>query len=302
MENYKDSDTFPYTLDESEWGNIVRFVEECPGVFYLATIFDGPKSHREIYAVTKTAVPDIISTEALRYGKQDGQLMLFEHDIEGAGWEIIDYEICRYRVRNKIPTEGDSLYCKAIYGAEKYPEYFGGLLPPRHTPYGLTVRSKKVTEGLYFLETVQCKWVLALAHTVWACDLSEYVQEKGSFSQADKLEGVEECQYMFFDEENCALPIFELLQLDYFRKLEDYISSRKVLETQLTLQHPEYVMENNLLEMSGHGRGDILFDILANSGFEVPDKKESDEETARRVANCIHLTPGAEKERLLNLP
>jgi len=53
MENYENSDTFPYTLDESEWGNIVRFAEECPGMFYLATIFDGPKSHREMYAVTE---------------------------------------------------------------------------------------------------------------------------------------------------------------------------------------------------------------------------------------------------------
>ncbi len=293
---------FLYTLDESEWGDIVCVKEECPGVFYLATKSEYQIICREMYAVTESAVPAIISTEALHYGRRVGHLVIFEYGVEGAGWEIVNYEICRYRVKNNIPLEDDSLYCIAIYGAEKYPEYFGGLLPPRHTPYGLTVRTKKVTEGLYFLETGKCQWVLAIAYIIWNCDLSEYAQARGAFSQADRMEGVEECQYMFFDEGNCALPIYELLQVEDYHSLERYISSRETLETLLYLQHPEYVIENNMSELSGHGKGDMLFDVLALSGYDVPDKEESGEETARRIANCVHITPGAEKVRLLNLP
>jgi len=131
MKEYHENDNFPYTLDENEWGEIVKFVEECPGVFYLATKLEDQDVCREIYAVTESAVPDVISLEALHCGKRAGQLAL---------------------------------------------------------------------------------------------------------------------------EENCVLPIYELLQLEDYHKLESFISSRKTLETQLYLHYTGYVIENNILEMSGHGK------------------------------------------------
>lgn len=302
MNHDLESENFPYALDESEWGCVARVEEECPGVFYLATKADEQLFCRELYAVTEIAVPSIISAEALQYGKHDGQLILFEYGVEGAGWDIINYEICRYRVKNKILFEGDSLYSLAIYASEKYPEYFGGLLPPRYTPFGLTVRTKKAAEGLYFLETDRCQWVLAVAYIIWNDDLSEYAKKQGIIYEGDKQFGVAESQYMFFDEGTYAIPIYELLRIADYGGLKSYVSSNKILESYLYLRHPEYAIGNNVLEMSGHGRTDILLDILTSLGYDPPDESETEEETARRLANCIRFTPGAERERLLNLP
>lgn len=297
-----ENENFPYILDETKWGRVAHVEEECPGVFYLATEADEKFFCREIYAVTSTATPAIISEEALQYGKRDGQLILFEHELEGAGWDIIHYEICRYRIKNKLPLGGDSLYCLAIYASEKYPEYFGGLLPPRYTPFGLTVRTKKAAEGVYFLETDRCQWVLAVAYIIWNNDLSEYAKKQGTIYEGDKQIGVDECQYMFFDEGTYAVPIYELLKMQDYDGLKSYIRSNKILESYLYFRHPEYTVGNNILKMSGHGSTDILLNILTSLGCEAPDELETEEEAAQRLANCICFTPGAEKERLLNLP
>ncbi len=302
MNHDLENENFPYPLDENKWGRVADAEEECPGVFYLATQTDDQLFCREFYVVAETAVPAIISAEALQYGKCDGPLHLFEYGVEGAGWDIVHYEICRYRVKNGIPIEEDTLYNIAIYGSEKYPEYFGGILPPRYTPYGLTVRTKKVAEGLYFLETDRCQWVLAVAYIIWDSDLSEYTKRQGIIYEGDKQHGIAECQYMFFDEKAYALPIYELLRMKEYSGLQGYIRSQRILESHLCYQYPEYATGNNILEMSGHGRVDMLFDMLRSLGYKLPDIEETEEQVARRLASCIHLTPGIEKERLLNLP
>lgn len=296
---------FPYPLDEDVWGEIRYVEQECPGVYYLGTSSsEAFRCGREMYAVVPAEAGSIISEEVLQYGAESGGIYLFEYEVEGSGFELVRYEIGRYCVKNGISLEDrhTSLYTEAIYAAEKYPKYFGGLLPPRHTPYGLTVRTKQVAEGTYFLETDRCQWILAVAFPVWSCDLSEEVQKLGKNSEADLLSGVEEARYLFFDEEHCAPAIYELRQIADYQGLDCYISSRAVLETQLYLHYLDYVVWHNAMESTGHGMSDMLSNILALFGVEPPEREETEEQKTRRLENCIHLTLDATGQRLLTLP
>lgn len=296
---------FPYQLNSEIWGEIQHMEMECPGVYYLGTR-PNDRSHigREMYAVVPDEADGVISEETLQYGKKDGKVCLFEYDVPGSGYELVRYEISRHFVKSGISLEDrhSSLYCTAIYAAENYPEYFGGLLPPRHTPYGLTVRTKKVAEGVYFLETDKCQWVLAVAYPIWNCDLSEDVQRLGKTSKADILSGTEEAQYLFFEEKCCAPAIYELKQVEDYRGLDKCIRSSLALETHLYLHHLDYAISHNIMELTGHGMGDFLTDILAALGAELPENEETEEQQAKRIARCIHFTPEEVGQRLLMLP
>ncbi len=296
---------FSYHLDEQVWGEIRQVQAECPGVFYLGmSATDAHPYGRELFAVTPEAARSIISEEVLAYGIAEGEVYLFEYGVEHSGYTLVQYEICRYRKMHGIPEsrETGSLYCTAVYAAEQYPEYFGGLLPPRNTPFGLTVRCKKAAEGLYFLETDQCQWILAVAYPIWSCDLSNEVQKLGCFCEVDLRAKELEARYLFFEESRCAPAIYELLEVSEYQGLTKYISSRSVLETELCLNYPEYTLHHNFLEMAGHGRSDLLNDLLSAFGGSIPDEPESEAQRAQRISNCIHLNEEAVGRRLLTLP
>lgn len=289
-------------LDCKKWGDIVRANEEGPGIFYLATKDESHLVCREFYAVFPEASPQIISKDALTYGTACGDILLFEYGKRG-GWELIEFELERYRMKRGIADKPHSIYCTALYAAEKYPEYFGGVTPPRVTPEGLVLRAKKVYDGIFFLETERCQWMLAVSYPIWNCDLTEYTQRLGQNCKQDQDTGAEEAEFLYFSEDACAPALYELLACKEYG-IDEYITSRQALETALNLQFPAYVIQHNALEMTGHGQGDIIFNVLKALGCEAPVLSEEEEkkDRERRTANCIRLFPGFEDERLLNLP
>lgn len=294
----------PFQLAE-EWGEIKSLREECPGVYYLATASDLSTICREFYAVMPDAIPSIISEEAASYGRQAGNVLLFEYEVENSGWHLVAFEITRYRVKQGLPLDRfDSLYCEAIFAAERYPQYFGGMIPPRDTPCGLTTRVKEVCNGVYFLDTMQCQWVLAVAYPIWESSFSDFVKGIGEFCKTDRGMGEMEAQYLFFRRDRCAPAIYELLTLPEYQGLMRFIHSRACLETQLFQQFPEYAVWNNQSEMSGCGRGDILDNLLAMLGCQVEpsDSDDGEEATARRLENCVHFWPDLLQQELLRLP
>lgn len=295
----------PFQLVKEQWGTVSYMKEECPGVYYLATVMEAEdKLGREMYAVLSTAVPEVISSEAVSYGKETDGVYLFEYGVDDSGWPIISYEILRYKTKAGIELEdGDSLYSSAIYYADEYPEYFGGLQPPRCTPWGLAVRTKKAQEGIYFLETDRCEWVLALAHPIWNIELSAQVKAMGELCEHDKSLGEEHAQYLYFQRDKCAPAIYELLDCSCYQGLRPFIESQEVLEAQVYKQNMEYAVMHNAAQVSGHGKCDMLTDILEVFGCEgVREEVETDELKEKRLKACVHLNPELADKELLLLP
>ncbi len=167
-----------FSLPDDDSNDIQTSIEECPGVFYLNICRPDSIVNRELYAVLPSAVPEIISEEAVTYGNKIGDTYFFEYDAGHSGWHLIQFEILRYKTkRGLLSEEEQSLYSTAIFAAEQYPEYFGETIPPRSTPWGLVIRYKKAVDGVYFLETDHCEWVLALSFTVWSVGISENAQQ-----------------------------------------------------------------------------------------------------------------------------
>ncbi len=207
-------DDLPFELDEDRWGRLHEAREECPGVYYLCTApREGEGLGRELYVVTRAAVPAVISPEVIVHGIKAGDVWVFVYTGAESIYNLVKYEILRYRTRCGLPIEeaDGSLYCAAVYCAEYFPWYFGGTIPPRSTPYGLTVRVKKAGEGVFFLETDQCRWVLAVSFPIWDSELSEAAKRLG-VPGGDALSArVREARYLFFLRERCAPAIYELL-------------------------------------------------------------------------------------------
>jgi len=291
-------------LPKNQWGEIVQTSEECPGVYHIATQSPEQPSFREFYAVLPEAVPDIISEEALRYGTAVDGGHLFEYDAKGNGWDIITYELMRYHVKEgNLLGENQSLYSTAIYAAERYPDYFGGMIPPRVTPWGLTIRVKKAAEGIFFLETEGCHWVLAVANPIWDVDLSDYVVTLGEYCDDDQSMGEYEAQYLYFQRDLCAPAIYELLDRKEYQGLLAFVPSREVLETKVYCQSPDYAVWHNALQISGQGRTDLLTNLLTVlNGVRECDSRSTDELTALRNAACVHFHPELADAELLLLP
>lgn len=293
----------PFQLDEG-MGSVRRVQEECPGVFHVTTNLSTEHFCREHYVVTAEAVPNIISLEVLAYGRLIGEdAYEFEHEVGGSGWELVAFEIMRYKIKQGITLGNhESIYCTAVYDAERYPEYYGGHIPPRTTPWGLTIRWKKASEGIFFLETEHCEWVLALAQPIWSIDLPDVVKEYGQSCEADLQMGAEEAVYRYFRGSNIAPALFELLDSGVKSGLKNYIYGKEALETYLNVHCPEYVLWYNSLELSGHGKGDVLSDLLAAFGYSVESEEETEQDREKRIVNCIHYYPDFAGSELLRLP
>lgn len=291
---------FPLQLCEKFWGEVKEIEEECPGVFYIITSVEESVLCREIYAVTRKAIPDIISKEAVRYGKEQDGIYFFECGIEGSGFELVKYELLRYRTRHNLPLEaGDTLYSYAVFCMDKYPKYFGNFIPPRSTPWGMTIRYKRAAEGVFFLETDRCVWVLALSYSVWSICLSDFAQKLGVTSEHEKSMLPEEARYLYFERNTCAPALYELLDAEECRGILDYVTSREVLEAHLCTYFPQYVMWHNLIEQSGWGKEDWIYKLHdLGAGINLDEILDREEESD----TLIHYNPALSREKLLLLP
>jgi len=260
----------PFALPDADWDDLRSITEECPGVFYLVIHIADFKLPREMYAVMPSAIPKIISKEAIVYGNEIEGIYFFEYEgefnTEHSGWNVIKYEILRYKTKHGIACdEADSLYSIAIFSASQYPEYFGEPIPPRFTPWGAVVRYKKAASGVFFLETDRSEWILALSYPVWSVDISDSVQQLGSLCDADKFTGQDEAEYLYFQRNKCAPAIFELLQIKKYEGIKNFIYSQEILETALYMQAPTYVIAKNL----AGGKDDFLVELSKLLGIPI---------------------------------
>ncbi len=296
----------PFRLDEDEWGKLEMAAEECPGVYYVCLSHEAAPV-QELYVVTQDATPAIISQEVVDHGVQTGGVWVFDYQGCDSVYNLVEYEITRYRVKQGLPPEKghDNLYSISVYAGEFFPWYFGGTIPPRNTPFGLTVRVKKVSEGLFFLETDQCRWVMAVSFPIWNTELSDYAVGLGAFCDDELAARVKESRYLVFPRERCAPAIYELLEGPDHQGLMRFIQSTQVLEAHLWEHFPEYTLSHNANEISGNGKADILENLLKHLGVELPppeDEADTAEKMARRAENCIAYSKELAGQELLLLP
>lgn len=193
-----------------ELGEVTGWEELCPGVYSLTVQPDPDSAYpcSEYYLVLPGAP---ISREARALGRAldgiPGLLYPIDPPDEG-GWTAILYELCK--VQN-IP--GQSSVDAAMEGMELCPAYFGPFPVPPCTPWGWTLRHRALDNGIYWIETSQCKTVLAVCHPIWESELSEYVIQAGKMLASESSGGDKTLGYLFFDENASCAVVFELLKV-----------------------------------------------------------------------------------------
>lgn len=296
----------PFAWNEEKYGKLEDAAEEAPGVFFLCTERPGSVLAREYYVVTPQAVPFIISPEVADCGIADNKIRIFEYRSPTDPYKLVAHEVMRYRVKHGLPlTEtGSSLYASSVYCAEYFPWYFGGTIPPTHTPFGLTIRVKKADEGIFFLETDQCRWVLAVSYPIWDSELSEYTGTLGTVCTDDLSAKVPESRYLFIPRELCATAIYELMGSRDHKGLLNFVRSKETVESHLWKYHTPYAVQHNVWEITGHGETHLFERLLRDLGVPLPEPNEEEYAAMQlqMVKNCIHYTPELAEQDFLLLP
>lgn len=231
--------------------------EECPGVQYLC-IERRDNEPSEYYIVEQTS--SVISDEAKQYGTpfaDSPDRLAFALDDETGGKAIIEYEIRRYRVVNRLPMpDSEPLNEYAEYAAELHPEYFGALLPPRLTPRGKSLRCRALMNGVYLHETDKCELIVSVCPPLCDDDLSDYTRGLGIMEQ--------DC--LLFTEQDACLALFELAQ-SYPDLKASAMIDWPALATAIWERHAEYALAYNLKEQAG--LNDPSANLLQAIGVEV---------------------------------
>lgn len=188
-----------------ELGEIYRWEEECPGVYYLAVLLDAANAE-EYYIVLEDGP---ISQEARAMGRplQSAAVLAYLLNSEDGAHTAVKYEVLKYLTLRGLPLpESSSLLDTALFGMERRPDYFGAYPVPFLTPWGRTLRHRPLDNGVYWIETEQCLEVLALCYPVWDGELSEGLSELG---QTLAIEG--ETGYLYLSKEAACVAVWELL-------------------------------------------------------------------------------------------
>ena len=172
--------------------------------------------------------------------------------------------------------KGESLQEIALYGMEISPDYFGAYPVPSVTPWGHTLRHRLLDSGIYYIETSQCKEVLAVCHPVWVTELSN-----GILGVAEKMEHEGEMGYLYFQQAAC-IAIFELLRTRSSLVAFGLIRNQELMNS-IWKHYPEYAVAYNTQEQTGLNNGFGL--LLYALGVE-------DRELERSPEQMITISPG----------
>lgn len=261
---------------EYSFGEIVFSEVMCPGVYYLRT------EQQEYYAVQSGS--KAISKEAKAYGAVVPDcpgILLFDHLIPKSGKEIIEYEVKRYqRICEGSPVADFTLHNSAIFGMELYPQYFGEFPVPFSTPLGYTCRHWRIDNGIYWIETDQCKACLAVSFPY--CDeFSSAANELAIQTKDDRREGIDNTLgFLFFPQEASCIPIFELMGIRNW----DKIINKAALMNAIWWHFPEYAAAYNKNEQAG------VHDLL---GMMQTSLGQTSVELHGSLEHMIAMTPNA---------
>lgn len=260
-------------LELGKLGTVTEAELIMPGVYDAVLEFSETGLAVEAFIVLSNAGE--ISAAAKRYGKADPDypdLLVYSEDETGNTRYIVGYELFRYKILHHLPLpEGETIRGIAAAGAEMYPEYFGGYPVPFHTPRGCTTRHKIIANGLYWLETEQCRRGLAVACPKYD-DLSDGARGLAElFHDGSAQADMEMPGYLFFTEANSSVPLFELVSAIPKEQLCCEVN-RAALMNAVYQYFPEYAAQHNLAEQAGLNDG--LGQFLHTQGIDVELKSD----------------------------
>ena len=251
-----------------ELGEIHRWEEECPGVYYLAVLPDTANAE-EYYIVLEDAS---ISQEVRAMGRplQSAPVLTYRLDSEDGAYTAVKYEVLKYLTLHGLPLpEDSSLLDAALFGAERCPNYFGAYPVPLCTPWGRTLRHRPLDNGVYWIETEQCVEVLAVCYPVWDGELSEGLLEIGR-----KLEAEGDMGYLYFLREAACVVVWELLRTRS-ELIDAGLIRKPELMNAIWRYQPGYALGYNAQEQAG--LHDALGLLLYALGVEDRELKGSPE-------------------------
>ena len=248
---------------KEEIGANINFDECIPGVYYIESIREDGFP-QEYYAVLDTAP---IAQKLRDHGKKIEGMSLFAWDEPASGWRIISYEITKYKIiAGKPPVNEWQFRDAALHAMELHPEYFGMFPVPFHTPRGFTLLYRTLANGIYWLETSECRELLAVCFPIWEAELSFAAKAFGMMIERDKKLGyTESTGYLFFDKETSCVPACELMETR--RDWEGTVIDRPALMNAIWAFQPVYA-----LHLNGHRSQELdaaLAQLLKENGVEA---------------------------------
>lgn len=260
-------------LELGELGTVTEAELIMPGVYDAILEFSETGLAVDAFIVLSNAGE--ISAAAKRYGKADPDypdLLVYLEDDTGNTRYIVGYELFRYKILHHLPLpEGETIRGIAAAGAELYPKYFGGYPVPFYTPWGCTTRHKIIANGLYWLETEQCRRGLAVACPKYD-DLSDGARGLADlFHDGSSQADMEMPGYLFFTEANSSVPLYELVSAIPKEQLCCEVN-RAALMNAVYQHFPEYAAQHNLAEQAGLNDG--LGQFLHTQDIDVELKSD----------------------------
>lgn len=227
----------------------VRSAEElCPGVYNIRTGPTPPHSFLGSDLIVVMSDSPVIPAAAKAYGtplKADPKVLVYydEDYFDKARW-VITYEIDKYLAEHDLPLLDDgSLMEDQARGMEVCPEYFGQFPVPAETPWGPPLRYDRLANGVFWLQTAEAGWILALAYPI-GDDLLPKTLEMSVLNPYDRENGIDNtCGFRFFRYEQSCIPLFELLNCTR-QPWCDRINIEALKNTVLA-SFPDYAQEYN---------------------------------------------------------
>lgn len=266
----RELDKFPHNV-EDDLGTVIESEWQCPGVWYVANEGNG-RFAGEFYIV-ESNTPCISDTAKLAgaYLENHPDLLLYNINDPEGGRSIIRYEIARYRKQHGLPLpNNEPLLTAAVYAMETDPDYFGSFPAPIHTPHGTLTRYKSIVNGIFALETDECKRMIAVCYPLSDAALTDYTKAFSEQTEYDQQHGIDTTLgYRFFTVEDGCLALFELLS-----ELPGILSSKLIdapaLNNSIWKNHPTYAALFNSNEQAGlHDSLGMLLRVLYGEDVEL---------------------------------
>ena len=226
---------------EAEIGMIVNTDLCCPGVYHIKVERKGRPLLREYYVVQDDAP---FAAQVQDYGQKLDGLRLYEADKPGSGWEVVQYEVCKYQAAVGRPLPEWIFRDMSLRAMGAYPEYFGTFPVPFLTPDGYTLRCRTLANGIYWLETSTYRELLAVCFPVWDAELSAASTMLSMAAKWDAAFGIHRnMDYIFFKKELSCIPIYELMETR--QDWDGTVIHVPALMNALWEFAPEYAMHRN---------------------------------------------------------